>query len=224
MEGCKYGDLFDFVKNKHLSSIKAYRAEEFRKREKHYRKHCLPNNTKDSWILSVQHMFRQLIDCVSWLNKHRIAHLDMSLENTMVYHDKSCNIKIIDFGLARDCVKSKTWKYNKRVGKRGYMAPEVYSKRTYDCRLADVWSMGVMLYMMLICAPHYEIPQLTHVPFKFLVNGRLREMLTHWKRLHYVTDEIIGKPNNIHLFFCDFIDLDLSCHNWNNVFDTYMFL
>ena len=60
MEGCKYGDLFDFVKNKHLSSIKAYRAEEFRKREKHYRKHCLPNNTKDSWILSVQHMFRQL--------------------------------------------------------------------------------------------------------------------------------------------------------------------
>ena len=193
MEGCVYGDLFDFVKNKHIKSIKAYRASEFGKREKHFRKHCLPNNTKDAWILSVQHMFRQLIDCVSWLNKHGIAHMDMSLENTMVYDEASFTLKIIDFGLARDRGKTKTWKYNKRMGKRGYMAPEVHSKQEYDCRLADVWSMGVMLYMMLICAPPYEIPQLTCVAFKYLVNGRLREMLAHWKRLHYVTDDIIGK-------------------------------
>ena len=211
MEGCKFGDLFDFVKSKHILEVKKYRANEFAKREKHFLKHCLPKTTSDKWIHSVRHMFRQLVDCVAWMNDHGIAHLDMSLENTMVYDDVTCNIKIIDFGLARDCSLKKSWKYNKRIGKRGYMAPEVYSKEEFDCRLADVWSMGVMLYMMLIGAPAYKVPQLTDIPFKFLVNGRLREMLTHWKRLHYVTDDLIGKLiENLCLFFFVFFFVALQ--------------
>ena len=193
MDGFRLGDLFDFAKKKHITEIKAYRESEFKKHEKHYRKHCLSNNTKDEWIMSVQHIFRQLVDCVSWMNKHGIAHLDMCLENTMMYDDKNFSIKIIDFGVARDCSEANTWKYNKKVGKRGYMAPEVYNREVYDCRLADVWSMGGMLYLMLIGAPPYMIPQLTDVSFKYLINSKLREMLTHWKRLHYVTDDIVGK-------------------------------
>ena len=197
MEGCKYGDLFDFVKNKHENGLKEYRAGQFSKREEHFSNNCLPNYTRDEWVLSVRHIFRQLVDCLYWMNTHGIAHLDMSLENVVVHDDKTCTIKIIDFGLARDCIKVRSWKhnYNKRVGTRAYMAPEVWDKEVFDGRMVDVWSIGVMLYMMLIGAPPYELPELTCVKFKYLINGRLRAMLKHWKRLHYVTDDIIGTLN-----------------------------
>ena len=74
-------------------------------------------------------------------------------------------IKIIDFGLAKDFSKidktndkqwmSKMWKNNQRIGKPGYMAPEVYMKFNYDCRAADIWCLGVVLFMVCLMSLYH---------------------------------------------------------------------
>ena len=70
-----------------------------------------------------------------------ICHLDISLENALLSEGRAV---ITDFGLAQAGRN-----FQGRRGKAVYMAPEVYAGRVYDGQRADVWSLGVVLFMML---------------------------------------------------------------------------
>ncbi len=37
-----------------------------------------------------------------------------------------------------------------RVGRINYMSPEVFAWKQYDCRLADVYCLGIMLFMIIV--------------------------------------------------------------------------
>jgi len=78
-----------------------------------------------------------------------------------------------------------------RVGKLQYMCPEAYARRAYDARKADVYCLGVMLWMMLIGAPPYQAPQPQNAAFNYIVNGRLADVLRHWKRLRLLTEDAL---------------------------------
>merc|ERR1712228_303183 len=78
-----------------------------------------------------------------------------------------------------------------RVGKRGYMAPEVYNKMVYDSRKADVWSLGVMLFMMLVGAPPYKRATKRDAAFNYIINGMLSDVLKHWKRLRLISADAL---------------------------------
>ena len=63
----------------------------------------------------------------------------------------SNTIKISDFGMAKDTNVSSMPK-TKRIGTIAYMAPEVADATSgYSGAPVDVWSMGVMLYVMVYC-------------------------------------------------------------------------
>merc|ERR1719461_2100686 len=116
-------------------------------------------------------------------------------------------IKIIDFGLAKYYPDNK-FINNKRVGKTGYMAPEVFARKTYDPRAADIWSIGVMLFMMLIGAPPYQVPKRSNPAFSFIVQGRLGDVLKHWKRLGCVSEDALDLMNRIFKYEKDRIKMD----------------
>jgi len=99
-------------------------------------------------------------------------------------------------------------KQKKRVGKTGYMAPEVFAKKPYDPRAADIWSMGVMLFMMLIGAPPFPMPSPQNHAFNFIVNGRLKDVLKHWKRLRLVNEEALDLLNKIFVYESKRITMD----------------
>eukprot|EP01084_Bolivina_argentea_P094478 169847_1 len=104
-----------------------------------------------TWITFIQNIFRTICRSVAYLHSIGIAHLDLSLENIMVYvgTNNEISLKLIDFGVAHDYNKHKTWISNKRVGKPRYMAYEVWNRKKGDCRAADVWSLAVILFIIL---------------------------------------------------------------------------
>jgi len=181
MEYCGAGELFNFIRDKHK---KGDASEKIVLQEQK----CQQTSTE--WSLCVQSMFSQLVNTVSWMHSNKTCHLDLSLENTMIISiekDYQVKLKIIDFGLARRFEPNQT--FNEKVGKIGYMAPEVYGTKEYLPEMADIWSLGVMLFMMLVGAPPYDSPNPTAPAFRFMMSGRLRDILIHWKRLHLVSAE-----------------------------------
>jgi len=184
MEYCQGGELFEHVKKIHANEQMIQYGIKQQKLPQE------PLKIDNEWIKSVRQMFRQLVDCVSWMHKKSICHLDLSLENTMIYDSKNLYVKIIDFGLS-SYFPNGNFVNDKRVGKIQYMAPEVYARKVYDAKKADIWSLGVILFMMLIGAPPYEVPSSSCPAFFYVVNGHLRQVLQHWKRLRFVTEDAL---------------------------------
>ncbi|KAJ8893424.1 hypothetical protein PR048_006015 [Dryococelus australis] len=93
--------------------------------------------------------FRQILEGLRYLHGQNIAHRDLKCENILLSaHD---NIKIADFGFARYCVDSNGRRTLSRTfcGSAAYAAPEMLSGTPYNPKMADVWSTGVILYIML---------------------------------------------------------------------------
>ncbi|CAL0306698.1 unnamed protein product [Lupinus luteus] len=84
----------------------------------------------------------------------QICHRDLKLENTLLDGSLAPRLKICDFGYSKSSLLHSLPKST--VGTPAYIAPEVLSRREYDGKLADVWSCGVTLYVMLVGAYPFE--------------------------------------------------------------------
>lgn len=95
-------------------------------------------------------MFLQMVHATSFIHSQSYAHLDLKLENILL--DSHFNVKVADLGAAVYIGKSKGKTYYRR-GTILYMAPEVLelqSGDTFDALCADVYSLGIWLYVMLV--------------------------------------------------------------------------
>lgn len=98
--------------------------------------------------------FQQLISGVSYCHSMQICHRDLKLENTLLDGSTAPRLKICDFGYSKSSVLHSQPKST--VGTPAYIAPEVFSRNKYDGKIADVWSCGVTLYVMLVGAYPFE--------------------------------------------------------------------
>ncbi|XP_073004704.1 serine/threonine-protein kinase SAPK7 [Typha latifolia] len=103
-----------------------------------------------------RYFFQQLICGVSYCHFMQICHRDLKLENTLLDGSPAPRLKICDFGYSKSSLLHSRPKST--VGTPAYIAPEVLSRREYDGKLADVWSCGVTLYVMLVGAYPFEDP------------------------------------------------------------------
>ncbi|KAG0466189.1 hypothetical protein HPP92_017189 [Vanilla planifolia] len=101
--------------------------------------------------------FQQLISGVSYCHSMQVCHRDLKLENTLLDGSIAPRLKICDFGYSKSSVLHSQPKST--VGTPAYIAPEVLSKKEYDGKIADVWSCGVTLYVMLVGAYPFEDPK-----------------------------------------------------------------
>lgn len=101
--------------------------------------------------------FQQLICGVSYCHDMQICHRDLKLENTLLDGSSTPKLKICDFGYSKSSLLHSQPKST--VGTPAYIAPEVLSRKEYDGKIADVWSCGVTLYVMLVGAYPFEDPQ-----------------------------------------------------------------
>ena len=142
MELVKGGDLFDFLAGMPVEEVSEDRA---------------------------RHMFRQMVEGVGYLHSNDIVHRDLKPENVMLVDASVANptVKLTDFGEAKSLAGGSLCRT--LIGTEATMAPEVFllgsrgrnkkgGKGGQDCgagvdavdgKIADVWGLGVILYVML---------------------------------------------------------------------------
>ena len=119
MEYIKGGSLTDYMKSKKFNFTERRAAE----------------------------LIYQLAKGLKYLHKYGIIHRDLKTDNIMLTEasDKG-NIKIMDFGLSK--ILGKKEKSTDGFGTLTFVSPEVLIRKPYN-KEVDIWSLGVILYLML---------------------------------------------------------------------------
>uniref|UniRef100_A0A5B7AWW0 non-specific serine/threonine protein kinase n=1 Tax=Davidia involucrata TaxID=16924 RepID=A0A5B7AWW0_DAVIN len=95
---------------------------------------------------------KTIVEVIQMCHKHGVMHRDLKPENFLFANKKETSpLKAIDFGLSVFFKPGE--KFNEIVGSPYYMAPEVL-KRNYGPEV-DVWSAGVILYILLCGVPPF---------------------------------------------------------------------
>jgi serine/threonine-protein kinase SIK3 len=93
-----------------------------------------------------RHIFRQIALSIYYCHQNKIVHRDIKVENLLL--DNHWRIKLADFGFStmfKDNELLDTW-----CGSPPYCSPELFLAQLYDGPKVDIWSLGVVLYI-LVC-------------------------------------------------------------------------
>ncbi|KAL7112071.1 hypothetical protein ACP275_05G129900 [Erythranthe tilingii] len=133
--------------------------------------------------------FQQLVSAVDFCHSRGVIHRDLKPENLLV--DENGDLKISDFGLSALYEhRCKDGLFHTQCGTPAYIAPEVLRQKGYEGAKADIWSCGVILFVLLagylpfqdsnlsamcrkIVRGEYEIPQWFSAESKRLVSRLL---------------------------------------------------
>lgn len=120
-------------------------------------------------------MMHDILSGIAYLHKKGIIHRDLKPENLLLTSkDDNASIKIVDFGFAEKCGDEN--KLTKCCGTPLYIAPEVLNAGLFKTGppyglAADMWSIGVILYVLLCGYPPFRA-KTQNDQFKKVVAGK----------------------------------------------------
>ncbi|XP_041048468.1 SNF related kinase b [Carcharodon carcharias] len=99
--------------------------------------------------------FAQIVHAISYCHKLHVVHRDLKPENVVFFKEQGV-VKLTDFGFSNRFQPGKM--LTTSCGSLAYSAPEILLGDEYDAPAVDIWSLGVILYM-LVCGypPFHEV-------------------------------------------------------------------
>lgn len=117
------GDMYDYImKNSHI------------------------NNNGGLTEAKSKNYFRQIVRAVKYCHDLHVVHRDLKPEN-VVFFEQTGQVKLTDFGFSN--VYQPGTKLYTSCGSLAYSAPEILLGDSYDAPAVDIWSLGVILYMLV---------------------------------------------------------------------------
>jgi serine/threonine protein kinase len=166
MEMCSGGDLFDRIVS---------------------RKNTVPFSEEEAATV-----LQKLMEAISYCHSMGIAHRDIKPDNILFVSNSNslAQIKLVDFGQASSFSPGQGLMQG-IVGTPHYVAPEVLGGKDYSEKV-DVWSAGVILYIMLSGVPPFvgETPQEI---FEAVLCGRLRFPSDPWLSISHSAKDLIRR-------------------------------
>ncbi|KAK3431184.1 hypothetical protein EUGRSUZ_E02758 [Eucalyptus grandis] len=97
---------------------------------------------------NIVQLYEQLIEAVDFCHSRGVYHRDIKPENLLL--DENGNLKVSDFGLSAPCESQRQdGLLHTTCGTPAYVAPEVINKKGYVGAKADIWSCGVVLFVLM---------------------------------------------------------------------------
>jgi len=181
MEECKGGEIFDRI-IKHIQDKKMYTERDAAK------------------------IFEQVMSCIAYCHNKNICHRDLKPENLLFLNEgegEDNRLKVIDFGLSQACDRLKT-----KVGTAYYVSPEILNGNY--THLCDIWSAGVILYILLSGDPPFNGPndnaiytKIAEMKFKFPENkwknisNEAKDLICHMivpEKDRYTAEQVLKHP------------------------------
>ncbi|KAI5434909.1 CBL-interacting serine/threonine-protein kinase 10, variant 2 [Lathyrus oleraceus] len=138
--------------------------------------------------------FKQLVSAVDFCHSRGVYHRDIKPENILL--DENEDLKVSDFGLSAFAEsKRQDGLLHTTCGTPAYVAPEVIKRKGYDGAKADIWSCGVVLFVLLA----------GYVPFN---DSNLMEMYRKISNAEFKFPNWFAK--NVRKLLCKMLDPDPS--------------
>ena len=136
---------------------------------------------------------KQILSAVNYCHKLKIIHRDLKPENILIYKKNKNGfntIKIIDFGTA--IIFNKKINDKSLTGSIYYIAPEVLSKNRNYTEKCDVWSCGIIMYILLTGIPPFNGETDEEIVTK-IMNGRFNMEKYPWPIISSQAKDLIKK-------------------------------
>jgi serine/threonine protein kinase len=104
-------------------------------------------------IQTIINFTEQIIEGIKHAHETRIVHRDIKPQNILIEKDKT--LKILDFGIAKALSETTMTQTNHVLGTVQYLSPEQARGESTDSG-TDIYSIGVVLYEMLVGKPPYN--------------------------------------------------------------------
>ncbi|KAF3840225.1 hypothetical protein F7725_018942 [Dissostichus mawsoni] len=96
---------------------------------------------------------RRIVHAISYCHRLHVVHRDLKPEN-VVFFEKQGLVKLTDFGFSNKFQPGK--KLTTSCGSLAYSAPEILLGDEYDAPAVDIWSLGVILFMLVCGQPPFQ--------------------------------------------------------------------
>jgi serine/threonine protein kinase len=134
----------------------------------------------------IKNLFSQMLDALDYVHEQNLVHRDIKPSNFML--DKKGKVKLMDFGIAKTTDASSA-EYTQtgtgiQMGTPMYMSPEQITETKSVTAQSDIYSLGVVLWQMVMGQKPYDIKTLSSFQLQTkIVNEPLIPTSTFWDRI-----------------------------------------
>ena len=144
--------------------------------------------------LEVQVYVLQIIKALKYLHNHRIIHRDLKLSN--LFLSENMELKVGDFGLATK-LDFEGEKKRTVCGTPNYIAPEILDGKFGYSFEVDIWSLGVIIYTLIIGKPPFETDNVKETYKKIKLNKYsfpINSVISDYAK-NLITDILVTDPS-----------------------------